>query len=218
MTLKDLLKKRNKANEQQPLGDLPVPPRATVQEFTFVRSDTNTQEILSLSSSSSDPPANGPSASTSAKNESSPSKRRSRLRSSSNASITSRDSRRERRLSSLLNLRSHSNESRKSSANVPADLPQIDDVHEDNEKEAKWEERATILAKGNPNLKSETMLDDHRTVPKTTEYSLHNREAGEGETNVTKQISDARGDVYAGRLEMWSCLADTKNRTTFRKR
>ena len=218
MTLKDLLKKRNKLEKQQPLEDLPVPPRATVQEFTFVRSDTNTQEILSLSSSSSDPPANNPSVSTPGNDESSPSKRRSRLRSSSNASITSRDSKRERRLSSLLNLRSHSNESRKSSANVPADLPQIDDIHEDNEKEAKWEERATILAKGNPNLKSATMLDDHPSVPKTTELNLYTREAGSRGTNVTNQISDARCDVYASRLEMWSCLADTKNRTTFKKR
>ena len=202
MTLKDLLKKRNKIKEQPSLGDLSAPPRGTVQEFTFVRSDTNTQEILSLSSSASDPPANGPSATTPDIDESSPSKRRPRLRSSSNASITSRDSRRERRLSSLLNLRSHSSESRKSSANVPADLPQIDDIHEDNENEAKWEERATILAKGNPNLKNGTILDVHRSMPKTTECNVHRKEAGDVGTNMATQITDARGDVYPSHLGM----------------
>jgi len=38
--------------------------------------------------------------------------------------------------------------------NIPTDLPNIDDTNKgQEEKEAQWEERATILAKENPNLK-----------------------------------------------------------------
>ena len=141
MTLKDLLTRKDRSNTH---GSARAP-EASPPEFTFMRTDTNTQEIITPPSTPSEsrPSLNGESPSHS--------KRPFRFRSSSSASASSKDGRSERRLSSLLHLRSNS---RGSSVNIPADLPNIDDTNEgQEEKEAQWEERATILAKENPNLK-----------------------------------------------------------------
>jgi TPR repeat protein len=151
MPFKDLLKKKERVSSDE------TPPSATqrpshIPEFIFVRSETTTEEIIkpptfpgdseSANASSSDAPTTPP--------------RRTlgRLHKGSSASAASPDSQKDaRRLSNRLHLISKSRASSTSSVNVPSDLPAINDAYTEHgdkqEKEAKWEERATILAKEN---------------------------------------------------------------------
>ncbi len=146
MPLKDLLKKRDKIKDDDAHG--PASSSAPSPEFTFLRTDTNTQEIIQ--------PPSHPDDTTGTTTTTTPHlapKRPSRFRSASSTSVSSRTSSQgERRLSQRLHLRSHSYASSRSSVNLPEDLPDIENDGSDDrvEKEARWEERATILAKGNP--------------------------------------------------------------------
>lgn len=182
MPLKDLLKKRDKIRENvTPAKD--APPEQSPTEFTFMRSDTNTQELI-------EPPTFGeeevpplPA------HEHHASKLVSRFRSSSNASVTSKaSSKGEKRLSQRLHLRSASRASSISSI-VPADLPAIEDAADGSEeKEARWEERATILAQGNHTM--------HPDLGATEEKSgLYSRGNSVSRPPMTRNISDAKGDV-----------------------
>ena len=160
MTLKDLLKKKDKHHDGDAHTET-VP--AGSPEFTFMRTDTNTQEIIQ-------PPSYPGDTGTAAQErpQLAP-KRPSRFRSISSTSLVSNASRPslqgERRLSQRLHLRSHSYASSQSSVNIPTDLPSINDGSDDREeKEAKWEERATILAKGNPLNRSGTSISEDTTA------------------------------------------------------
>ena len=139
-----------------------------------MRSNTNTQEIIQ-------PPS--PPCATSLPDtvNSNTAKRSSRFRSSSNASTASKFTDAENRLSSLLKLRSHS---RSRSLNIPTDLPSISDRKLGlDDQEAQWEERATILAKENPNLKHNVPLNEKPdNVATTRPVSV-------------RSISNAQGDV-----------------------
>ena len=186
MTLKDLLKKKEKAkaDEQVPASTSATP------EFTIMRTDTHTQEILTPPSFDADePPSLG-------KDKLSISKRPSRFRSSSFASTASKDLRGERRhLSERLHLRSHSHGSSVSSVNVPIDLPDIeDDGTRNEEKEAQWEERATILAKGNPNVHPRPIPDEAPTNAMVDLSLQHDKLEGHRPT-LSRTVSDAQGDV-----------------------
>ena len=157
MTLKDILKKKDKIREDvtpsvvSPPGSDPV-----AEQFTFYRSDTNTQELI-------EPPSFADEAAvpTSHKSEHRLSSHFSRLRSSSNASTHSTETKISHKSEKRLSQRLHLNRSRTpstSSINVPTDLPEIKDLAIQNEEtEARWEERATMLAKGNPNNRSLTL-------------------------------------------------------------
>lgn len=178
MTLRDLLKKREKIREdpgqKQPLEDESPP----ASQFTFVRSDTNTQEVIS-------PPAFADDYEPQLTKDTQPrTKRFSRFRTSSNASTASNTSTRgEKRLSHRLHLGSHSRSSSMSSTNLPSDLPPIsDEVGESEEKEAQWENRATILAQENPVAKQGRSREN--SVPGSS-----------GRPTVGRSISDAEGDV-----------------------
>lgn len=155
MPFKDLLKKKDK-----PDADAPVDEEVPV--FTFMRSDTHTQEIISppsFSSSDNPPPyVDGNSESKTSRLF----KGRSRSASiASNASASSRasqkskpDSPKSKRLSQRLHLR----RSEVSSASVPDDLPEIQ-VPDDGQDvgagvESQWEKRATILARKNEESRS----------------------------------------------------------------
>ncbi|KAI9681194.1 MAG: hypothetical protein M1817_002476 [Caeruleum heppii] len=138
MPLRDILKKKDRLDSVsgEPDGKATTPP-----EFTFLRSDTHTQEIIS--------PPTFPAASPLSAGPVSPSQRpSSRFRSASNASIASVASlKSEKRLSQRLHLRSHSRQSSASSIHVPQDLPDIGaEVGDKDDAEAKWEQRATLLA------------------------------------------------------------------------
>ncbi|MCJ1408864.1 hypothetical protein MMC19_002941 [Ptychographa xylographoides] len=183
MTLKDLLRRKEKLpkNGSQVQRSVVASP-----EFTFIRSDTNTEEILTL-------PSSPPVESSIKQSEGVPKgKRISRFGSLSNASNSVKDHRTEKRLSSLLDRRSHSYAS---SVNIPTDLPSIVDGKEgSDEKEARWEHRATILAKENPNLKHSITSND------TSGQSLPVRDLFTKEVISTRPvahraISDAEGDV-----------------------
>ena len=162
MTLKDLLKKKEKISSSPP--DPIAPPSDPRPDFTILRSDSNTQEILS--------PPSFPAETTAGKGESHHShftKHFARLRTSSNASNisnksrpssrdndsrpSSRDEKSTKRLSGRFHL-AHSRDSSRSSINVRNDLPDISPVLDlkGEEAQAAWEERATILAKENLNV------------------------------------------------------------------
>ena len=148
MTLKDLLKKREKigkdAAENQPATSTSPP-----AQFTFMRSDTHTQEQISPPSFPDDE------APKVTKDNDSSSKRFARFRSLSNASTASNSSSRgEKRLSARFHFGAHSRTSSSSSVNVPTDLPTIGDENGDGEeREAQWENRATLLAQKTPLVK-----------------------------------------------------------------
>ncbi|KAL8653280.1 MAG: hypothetical protein Q9226_003916, partial [Calogaya cf. arnoldii] len=178
MTLRDLLKKREKirddAGEKKEPASSKDSPRP---EFTFMRTDTNTQELISPPTFAGDqqPESTIPHEK----------KRFSRFRSSSNLSAKSTTSNAsEKRLSSRLHLDSHSRSSSFGSVNIPSDLPAISDqVGESEEKEAQWENRATILAQENPVVKQSRSRENSLGTS-----GLNGRPA------LPRSISDAKGD------------------------
>ena len=193
MTLKDLLKKRERIKD----GTLAITEVSCEEEspssFTFMRSDTNTQELIRPPTFPNDNEEPIPeSASTS--------KRFSRFRSASNASTSSRTSNKgeksEKRLSQRLRLGSHSRASSQNSMNIPADLPDIKDLSIGAEdKEAKWEERATILANSNSNVRLPSQ-DGHRSRPATpvANSSHTGRTSLEEHSSTARSVSSAQAD------------------------
>lgn len=187
MTLKDILTKKEKIKKD-------VTPNA--EGFTFLRSDSNTQELIrppSFTNEAAEP--------TLPKTQHRLSSHFSRLRSSSDASTHSAQSRTSPKSEKRLSQRLHLNRSRTpslSSVNVPTDLPEIQDLAvQGEEKEAKWEERATILAKGNPNNKPvplengqpERVMSKHKPYPdRVPEEGLIVR------PGATRSVSSAKAD------------------------
>lgn len=182
MTLKDLLKKKEKIHDNVIAPIVPALEQdASAPEFTIMRSDTNTQELISPPTFASDNAA-------AHTDDHSPSKRFSRLRTSSNASTTSkRSSIGEKRLSQRLHLpHSRSRASSQSSVNVPSDLPDIQDLSlEGEEKEARWEERATILAQANPNSRPKSQ--DGRAESKSPDEQLKERLQGHSPAHLSER-------------------------------
>jgi hypothetical protein len=187
MTLKDLLKGPGKHKEE---GDSDCPP----PNFTFIRTTTNSRELIEPPSCAEDgsPAPESPS-------QSSPG-RLSRFRSSSNASKTSIKS--EKRLSSILHIRprsrsgSHSRKSSLTSIKVPTDLPQINGQDASEDQEAKWEERATMLAQEVAALRSRSNIVGNNkltTVQSETESSV--RAHNDDRPGMSRQVSDAISDV-----------------------
>jgi hypothetical protein len=164
MHLRDLLKKKDRLSESdapnpKAVQDLPeVPP-----VFTFMRSDTHSQDIISPPTFSSTESSNSPFTDGPHESRSRLSRFKQRARSTSGASIASHTSEKAtskeaspnpKRLSQRLHLR----RSEASSHNVPLDLPDIvgaDNVGGDKVgTESQWERRATILARENEKQRS----------------------------------------------------------------
>lgn len=199
MTLKDILKKKEKIKEDVTHSVVSPPePDPIAEGFTFLRSDTNTEELIkppSFKSEAAEP--------TPHRTQHRLSSHLSRLRSSSDASTHSAQSRTSPKSEKRLSQRLHLNRSRtpsSSSVHVPMDLPEIQDLAVQGEdKEAQWEERATMLAKGNSN---------HRPVPPetgqpsgvTSERGYPQEllsEPGQGlsvRAGVTRSVSSAKAD------------------------
>ncbi|KAF2186828.1 HCP-like protein [Zopfia rhizophila CBS 207.26] len=213
MTLKDLLKKKEKIKDEGATPSAASAPTlsANVPEFTFMRTTTTTQEVIAPPSFPGDPTRQPPLLSPE------PQTRSGRFRRHSNASqgnSGSEDNRAksEHRLSERLNFgRSRSS----SSVNVPENLPDVGDgVARNEDDEAKWEKRATLLAKGS------TLSRSGNTTP--------NIEQGDpmgtgGRRSRSVSVSNAGGDENiqeairlheAGNLEastaMFGRLADPK--------
>ena len=148
MPLRDLLRKKDAieaagSGQAEPLlleDSNPIP------EITFLRTTTNTEEIISppIFPDENRLPPQSPSP-----------KRRGRLRGLSGASERSSASDKERpradkKLSERLHLGSRSRSASTTSVNIPTDLPEIEGgVASNVEEEAEWEKRATLLARGN---------------------------------------------------------------------
>ncbi|EXJ82106.1 hypothetical protein A1O1_08175 [Capronia coronata CBS 617.96] len=145
MPLKDLLRKKEKLDKATPLSQ--TLPQAS--EFTFVRTDTHTEEHI-------EPPAFGDEQEVPLPEPRTPSvTRRSfgRFRKSVSPSASDSSPEKERKEHKRLSQRLHLKRDRSTSAssvNLPPNLPNLDDTYiepgDRQEKEAKWEERATILA------------------------------------------------------------------------
>ncbi|KAL2037684.1 hypothetical protein N7G274_009629 [Stereocaulon virgatum] len=198
MPLKDLLKKKDKIRDDVTPSIVPAPELPpNPPDFTIMRSDTHTQEIISPPSFASN---NTPSA-----KDNSITKRLSRLRSASNASTSSNKSTPsgEKRLSQRLHLSHGSRASSQGSINVPADLPDIKDLSlEGEEKEAQWEERATILAQVRPHSRPISQ-NEHVSRPVTPDGMLKEPLQGQSPKHLgdrtrphagTRSISSARAD------------------------
>lgn len=146
MSLRDILKKKDtvKGAETEP-----PPP-----EFKFVRSDTYTQEAIQP------PNADDPSSKLSPnQNRLSkfrrPSQGSSRSPSSREPSPTQDKDKGERRLSHRLHIGRSSRSASASSVTLPPDLPSVEENNcgDAQEREARWEKRATVLGQGQINLR-----------------------------------------------------------------
>jgi TPR repeat protein len=229
MALKDLLKKKEKISHNAEPEQAPaIPETPPTPEFTFMRTDTNTQEIIKPPTFAGD---HDPLPIPSGHLTTPPKRTLGRFRKSSNASTTPQSSEKEfttpsRKLSQRLHI---SRASSASSVHLPADLPTIPDAYSQNgdqqEKEAKWEERATRLAKENgstPASRSEG------TTPPIEEIAglglAHADGPASRPRSRPRSVSDAAGDENiqeairlheAGELtkatEMFGRLAETGN-------
>ena len=196
MTLRDLLKKREKTKEEQKPTNASSSGTSPAG-ITFIRSTTNTQEVISPPSFASEK------ASESSTEAFSHSKRQSRFRASSTASTSSRTSNNSEKRLHRLHIRSRSHASSASSVNVPPDLPVIKDSGGEGEDgEAMWEERATILAQKNPNTRSSSKpLPDKRRMSGFSEETLRTHGRDGDHQAVTRNVSDAQGDVGFSQTE-----------------
>ena len=165
MPLRDLLKKKDKLAED----DAPNPEAVQdVQDdgpvFTFMRTDTHNQEIISPPTFSSAESSSPPSFADGNAESRTRSLFKRRNRSSSVASGASESSRASSQSKSKspnskrLSQRLHLKRSEPSSASVPTDLPEINSADGDGEggagAESQWEKRATMLAKKNEEQRS----------------------------------------------------------------
>lgn len=178
MTLRDLLKRKEKVEETPAFDSLQNPEVERLSyehdppEFTFLRTTTNTQEIISPPSHPEDTkeaqdgvtqiqPAVQPDASTSSR---SPSRlRRSfiRHREPKDTSEGSTDTKISRSLSERLHLKSR----RESTSNNDNAAYIVEgDIARDQEGEAQWEKRATILAENNPLIDQSIVNHRHSTL------------------------------------------------------
>lgn len=165
MPLRDILKKKEKVTE----SDAPVheAPRDVQDEegpaspvFTFMRSDTHTQEIISpptfSSTESIDPPsfADGPTEKRTSRFFKGRARSSSQVSAASSASYASENSKTKSPKSKRLSERLHLRRSEISSSNVPTDLPEIAAGDDEPAAESQWEKRATMLAKRNEQERS----------------------------------------------------------------
>jgi hypothetical protein len=227
MGLRDMLKKKDKLSDEYSPDHAATVSRLANPEFTFIRSDTHTQEVIY-------PPA-GPPASLdekdgylTAKDSSGSKPRRSldvfkgRSRGSSVSSVKSESSKKEgtnRRLSHRLHLSRNPG----TSEYVPQDLPQIrlptDDVSTDKEAaEREWENRATMLAQQNETARSRSATPSP-AVEKGNPYdvnALTNSLPQKGQTSSSSKVDEDLQEAIrlheTGSLEqstlMFGLLAD----------
>ncbi|MDI1491427.1 MAG: hypothetical protein OHK93_002636 [Ramalina farinacea] len=237
MPLKDLLKKKEKikASDTEPISSPPstistqdpdLPPKP---EFTFLRSDTNTQELISPPAYPDEQvaPDSTTERATAEKlhsnrfskrfsrlgNHSSPSKEKETEKekdATATSPPTSRPTSKDkdsRRLSQRLHISPRSRNTSQSSANIPSDLPEIGTLalgtgQQNEEKQAAWEERATILVKDNPNNRplsrpssnrSSTNFSRPSTPKPETQPDFHPAHLGDRAPRG-RSISDAKSD------------------------
>lgn len=184
MALKDLLKKKDKFKAPEPGRKSSI--SEALPDITITRSDTTTNEILYLV-----PPADLVTSQEIAERSHS---RRFRSLSNASGSGTSKEPRGEKRLSQILHIRSHSHDS---SIHVPASLPSIDPINQSNEEtEAQWEARATLLAQENSNLQHGVLPSEGLVVFGEKYGTLQAQ--GPKDMNPRQHASDALSSVCSG--------------------
>ncbi|KAF4213019.1 hypothetical protein CNMCM8980_000151 [Aspergillus fumigatiaffinis] len=206
MPLRDILHKKDKINDSGSQYPPDVPSNA-VPEIKFIRSDTISHEVIDPSSNGGDVSEHrgdhGQSDLLEPSRPSSSTHRRSlnifsRSRSPSDSSEPASPSRPrgEHRLSQLLHRDRGSRSASSSSVNVPSDLPQIsDDKVDDQEREAQWEKRATILAQQSP--LSGSPAASLRSSPNRLETNSAGFVSGGARSRSSShsRINDPEGDV-----------------------
>jgi TPR repeat protein len=227
MPLKDLLKKKDKLSNDE--GKTPIVSQTLeTPGFKFLRTDTYSQEVIEPPSFEGDRegvttrprPSTPPDAPATSSKLS-----LGRLRKGSNASPSPDSPKEHRRLSQRLHLGSKSFASSTSSVNIPADLPTIADPYSESgdrqDKEAKWEERATILARENVHSQPPT-AEISQMIISPVDAGLQQR--SHSRSRSIRSISDVESDENiqeairlheAGELtkatEMFGRLAETGN-------
>ncbi|KAF4154127.1 hypothetical protein CNMCM6936_003900 [Aspergillus lentulus] len=228
MPLRDILHKKDKINDSGSQYPPDVPSNA-VPEIKFIRSDTISHEVIDPSSTGGDVSEHrgdhGQSDLLEPSRPSSSTHRRSlnifsRSRSPSDSSEPASPSRPrgEHRLSQLLHRDRGSRRASSSSVNVPSDLPQIsDDKVDEQEREAQWEKRATILAQQSPlagspaaSLRSSpNRLETNSAGGARSRSSSHSRiNDPEGDVNIQEAIRLHEAGELERSTEMFRQLAD----------
>lgn len=221
--LKDILKKKDKLDNDV-VDDRPPLPQAN--EFTFVRTDTNTEEYIKPPAFDDDRRFPGL-----AEPKSPSSSRRSfgRFRKSvspgsaaSDTSSPEKEKKEHRRLSERLHLNRDRTAST-SSVNLPSDLPDLDGTYHNSsdrqETEAKWEERATLLASKSPIMPANSLSGDLEslnlgspTVPSPSRPRSINDPASDMDIQKAIELHESR---EPGKLEeatdMFRRLAESGN-------
>lgn len=214
MPIRDFLKKKDKieevnssASHRQPHNNASAPP-----EFKIMRSDTNTEEIIEAPSYPGDSPV------------SPPSPRRSFGRSGSYSKASDGDGspQKERRsLADRLHLhRDRSRSPNAGSTNLPQNMPDIQDTYSGKgdveDKEAQWEERATMLAgaRKSPGLGA-VASDPSKNTSQLSLSDKSGRPASASDEQSDVNIQDAIKLHEDGNLaeaaEMFKELADRGN-------
>jgi hypothetical protein len=173
MPLKDLLKKKEKIREE---GATPQAPTLSpdVPEFTFMRTTTSTQDIIEPPSHPQDPIREQPLLSPDSH------KKFSRFRRHSNAAQATPEHDNSGTREHKLFGRNRAS----SSVNVPQNLPDVaEGVARNEDDEARWEKRATVLIQG-------TMSGN--TTP---HIEMHNPMDGNGTRSGSKNMGNEGGDV-----------------------
>ncbi|PWY89267.1 HCP-like protein [Aspergillus heteromorphus CBS 117.55] len=216
MPLREILHKKDSLNVSAGRYADDRIPATTVPQITFVRSDTTSHEVIRPPAFDGDvdhpdhqyldpvPP------SPSHRKSFNPF-RRSRAPSESSGSTTSPT--RQRRLTHLLHLdRAGTRTSSSSSVNVPSDLLQVNgDKGDEQEREAQWERRATVLVQRNPQLAASCLSPTSPTgfgldgAPSRSRSSSVNRVNDPGEDEAIR-LHEA-GDLERS-TKMIECLAD----------
>ncbi|CAG7958825.1 unnamed protein product [Penicillium salamii] len=198
---------RNILHKRGELTDAPNAPNPPTPEFKLIRSDTNTQEIITPETDYPSDPRSSPRRSFQLFN---------RSRASSSSQSQSQSPRRERRLSNLLHLDSRSRSNSRDSVNLPADLPQIEDDQgaSKQEREAEWEKRATVLVQRNPQF--------GHSGSSGTEVGLGVEQARSRSSSRSRVVSDPDTDVglvqvlYGLALRHgWGCPQDLPRAVTY---
>ncbi|KAF2787178.1 HCP-like protein [Melanomma pulvis-pyrius CBS 109.77] len=188
MTLKDLLKKKEKIRDEGGFPPASSGPTLSpdVPEFTFMRTTTTTESIIEPPSFPGDPTRQPPLLSPE------PQGKLGRFR----------------RLSGVLHFgRSRSS----SSANVPQNLPEVGEgVARTEDDEAKWEKRATLLAKGN--TISQTTTPNYEMADPMQATDTRGKKPSVGTSSDEVNIQEAIRLHESGNLEastaMFGKLAD----------
>jgi hypothetical protein len=213
--LRDLLKKKDKIEKDAPPADAS---NLAVPEFKFMRTTTESEEIIQPPSDPEDHPEQSTLSPRKSRDKSKERKHHLPFRKSANADVTKDPTavqeqslptrpKEERRFSARLNFHKHST-SRSPSADssvLPQDLPDAPeavgptgldggDKNEQREanqqREAQWEKRATILAQSNPLLEQEKARQAEEAAEKERQSQGRNKKG----RSRSPSISDKRGD------------------------